>query len=203
MANYVNFYLCFEQINEAATAKLNEMYSRIRTDNERQWFSDMFVEGDLTYEESSNYSWTIDNIGPKWAYLDDFDEVSLNGVSAWSAPEAGVEKLLSILEEFDPNIISYLTYEDEMPNFFGANVYEGSGIVDCFEEDFDEIRQRVVYASERLTEDSWSEDDCEWVDDDAAEAFNDELWEVISDAQMSLVHETLEMIKEERKANES
>ena len=201
MANYVNFTVNFDQINEAATAKLKELYARIRNEeSSHAWFSDMFVEGDLTYEDTGKYEWTTANIGPKWCYLEEFDETYMSGTSAWCYPEEGITMLLEILEEFDPNIITSVTYEDECPNFAGCAVFEGSDQVDGFEDDYDEIRQYVIQDSEHLNEDSWLEDEQEWADDEAEDTFNEEIWEFISIRQQEVINSNVEMLISEQNA---
>ena len=189
MANHVHFSVNFHQINEAARAKLQELFSRIRTDNNYQWFSDIFVDGDeLTYDEAGQYSWTLENIGPKWCYLEDY-----------SAAEEGLVKLLEILEEHDPNIITSMTYEDEMPNFVGVYVYQGSECYDGFEDEWEELRDRVIAESETLTPESWDEDEDDWVDDEARDTFQEEMWEIIGDSQWQIIHECVDQIKEDLK----
>jgi len=199
MANHVHYAVNFHQINDAAKAKLQEMFSRVREDTNYRWFSDIFVEGDLTYEETEKYAWTTEHIGPKWCYFEDYevdtDEPYFNGEAAWSAPEEGLVKLLEILEEYDPNIITSMTYEDEMPNFIGVYVYEGSECYDGFEDEWEELRDRVIAESENLTEESWNEDEEEWVDEEAEDTFRDEMWEVIGDSQWELISESIEQIK--------
>ena len=193
MANYVNFTVNFDQINEAATAKLKELYARIRNEeSSHAWFSDMFVEGDLTYEDTGKYEWTTANIGPKWCYLEEFDETFMNGTSAWCYPEEGITKLLEILEETDPDIITSVTYEDENPNFVGCSIFEGSVQIDGLEYDYEEIIEVVIGASEILNEDSWNSDDGEWVDDEAEDVFQEELWETLHISMMEVITPTVE-----------
>jgi hypothetical protein len=202
MANHVNFNVTFHQINDAAKAKLNEMYGRIRKENNYQWLSDMFVEGDLTYEETEKYTWTTENIGPKWSYLNDFDENGFQGEAAWSAPVAGLVKLLTILEEFDPKMITSITYEDESPNFVGWEVYEGSECYDGEEEDWEEIRERVINDSEALTEESWDDDEEDWVDEEASDTFYEEMWESIGNWQWAAVRECVDAIEDSQTEEE-
>jgi hypothetical protein len=193
MANYVNFTVNFDQINEAATAKLKELYARIRNEeSSHAWFSDMFVEGDLTYEDTGKYEWTTANIGPKWCYLEEFDETFMNGTSAWCYPEEGITKLLEILEETDPDIITSVTYEDENPNFVGCSIFEGSVQIDGLEYDYEEIIEVVIGASEILNEDSWNSDDEEWVDDEAEDVFQEELWETLHISMMEVITPTIQ-----------
>ena len=95
-------------------------------------------------------------------------------------------------------MITYLTYDDEMPNFVGCYIYEGNEVVDGFEDDYDELRDRVVAESERLTEESWDEENEDWVDDEARDIFDEEMWETINDAQITLIERTMEMIKDDQ-----
>ena len=204
MANHVHYSVTFHQINEDAKAKLLELYSRVRTDGNYRWFSDIFVDGEeLTYEESEKYSWTTEHIGPKWCYFEDFDEDGFNGEAAWSAPSEGLVKLLEILEEYDPNIITSMTYEDEMPNFVGADVYWGSEMYDGIEDEWEEIIEYVISQSETLTEESYDSDEGEWVDEESEDTFRDEMWECINDRMWEFVTENVEYVKEQQKEQEN
>ena len=130
MANNVNFVISFDKINNKAKELLNSLYDRIRTDGEHSWFFDIFVDGKiLTYEAASQYSWSNQNIGPKWCYLEEWDEERIVGTSAWSAPDIGLKKLLGILEKEDPNIVTSISYEDEVPDFVGAQLYLGKNLI--------------------------------------------------------------------------
>ena len=200
MANHVHFYVQFHQINDEARTKLKEMFGRIREDAPHKWFSDIFVEGDLTYEETEKYEWTTANIGPKWCYFEDRvtdeNDVYFTGESAWSAPTEGLQKLLGILVEYDPKIITSICYEDEGPNFFGVEIYDGEEMYDGVEYDYEATIKLVIEDSEQLTEDSYNTETEEWVDDEAEDIFNEEMWETISNVQYSLIGECEELIKE-------
>ncbi len=198
MANHVHFAVAFHQINDDARMKLKEMFGRIREESSHKWFSDIFVEGDLTYEETEKYEWTTANIGPKWSYFEDYSaeatDVYFTGEAAWASPQQGLEKLLGILVEYDPKIITSITYEDEGPNFFGADIYEGEEMFDGIEYDYEETIDLVIKDSEQLTEESYV--DGEWVDQEAEDTFHEEMWEVISNVQYSLIGECEEVIRE-------
>lgn len=201
MANHVHFAVAFHQINDDARMKLKEMFGRIREESPHKWFSDIFVEGDLTYEETEKYEWTTANIGPKWCYFEDYSaegigdyDVYFTGEAAWASPQQGLEKLLSILVEYDPKIITSITYEDEGPNFFGADIYEGEEMFDGIEYDYEETIDLVINDSEQLTEESYV--DGEWVDQESEDTFHEEMWEVISNTQYSLIGECEEVIRE-------
>ena len=208
MANHVHYSITIHQINDAAREKLKEMFSRVRTDGDYRWFADIFVDGEeLTYEQAEKYDYTINNIGPKWCYFEDYDvddtEPYFNGEGAWSPPTDGLVKLLEILEEYDPNIITTMTYEDEMPNFVGSDVYWGSDCYDGVEEDWDEIVERVIHESDTLTPESYNSEESEWVDDEAQDTFQEEMWEVINDYVWEFALEQVEHIKEQQKEQEN
>ena len=210
MANHVNSVIEFHKINDAAKARLIEMMGRCREqDYGRKWFADMFVEGDLKYEDVEQYSWTTQHIGPKWCYIEEFDEDTLMIIteSAWSAPEEGVTKLVvDYLNEFDDKIVWSIKYEDEMPNFIGAYVYENAECVDGAEDDDEDIRYMMFYRYPHLKE-HWDEENDEWQcneDGDmteeaesAEDEFRDQLFDWICERQDDLINGALKSLEEE------
>lgn len=215
MANHVNSYICFEEINDEAKAKLAELFGRCQEmEYGRRWFADMFVEGDVSYDDVKQYSWTTEHIGPKWCYIEDSD-VSvetdtpyLMTESAWSFPEQGLVKLLEILKPLDENIVTSVSYEDEMPNFVGWQVYVGSELEDCCENDDEEIRDAIFEQNPHLRE-HWSEEDEDWMTDEetgdyteeaetAMDEFRDVLYEVINDMNSEGIADTVRFIRESR-----
>jgi hypothetical protein len=209
MANHVHSVIEFHKINDEAKAKLVSMYGRCREgEYGRKWFGDLFVNEDLTYDMVEQYSWTTENIGPKWCYIEEFDEESLMMVtnSAWSAPEDGVGKLVEILNVHDDDIVWSIKYEDEMPNFIGAYVYRNDDCIDGAEDDSEEIYEMIMQEHEHLRE-HWDEEEDYWKCDEdgnmtdeaesAQEEFQEIQYEWISDRLDSLVSEALEQIEEE------
>ena len=144
MANNVTFRASFEQINEEALAKLQELYSRFQ-DNDYN-FGDMFVdggEGSPTYEETNSRSWYIENVGAKWCYLEEYDDDGIFGTSAWSAPEAGLQWLAEQLGELDPDLLMNVSFEDEGPNFVGWMVFDSEDLWDVGIVEDDEVKDIV------------------------------------------------------------
>jgi len=106
----------------------------------------MFVdgeEGSPTYEETNKRSWYGDNIGSKWCYLEEYDDDYLFGRSAWAAPDDGLHWLAKQLGKLDPELIMWVTFEDEMPNFVGWAVFYG---IDLWEDEIanDEEFRNIV-----------------------------------------------------------
>lgn len=199
MANHVNTTVTFAKINDAAKAKLEEIFKRIRpSDKERHynWFGDIFVdgkEGSPTYEESEKYEWTTTNIGPKWCYVEDFGDDYFHLVSAWSVPYEGINWLLQELETVDENLVAEVVYEDEMPNFFGAYIWANGGVFDELEYDSEE--------TERLMEENFPElaelrdEDGEFTEE-GYELWSDNIWEIVSNTQHQWTMETLQVVED-------
>ena len=199
MANYVNFSINFISINSEAKQLLDELFTRIRKDGEHSWFYDIFVDGEnLTYEDASQYSWSYENIGPKWSYLDDWSEDSIFGTSAWSAPDAGLKKLVNLLYEVDPNLSISMSYEDEVPLLAGFQVYSGNKLIASNHWDEDEIRVLVTEELDELSMDDWSEDDFEWIDESKEDIFQNNVSEIISET----IESKIEVINKNLSSNE-
>jgi hypothetical protein len=203
MANHVNYGVRFEQMNDAAKAKWKELTSRLVEEQYEYWMGDLWVYegGPVNSEDVREYSWTTEHVGPKWCYIQDFDEESFHGYSAWSEPSPALQWILSQLAPLDPQMITTITYEDEMPNFAGVYVYEGDECIDGYEDEHDEIMDRIFETHQNLKE-KWDEENEDWKDEDAQEEFQEILWEEISGHQMALVADTVEMIKNDQQENQ-
>lgn len=200
MANYVSWYLHFIEISEEATKKLKEIQSRVRSTDEnnyRRWLGDLWVdgkEGSPSYEETEKYDWTLDNIGPKWCYIEEMDEDNITGQSAWSPPIEGVEWLLEQLG--DENLVSSLTYEDEMPNFIGARVYKGSELVSEEEWNFDSLIEFIINEYSDKLGGKYNFEEHEWADEESEEFFMEYMYESIANLQNEEIEYGLNWIKE-------
>ena len=203
MANHVNYGVRFEQMNSAAKAKWKELTSRLVEQEYEYWMGDLWVYegGPVSADDVREYSWTTEHVGPKWCYIQDFDEESFHGYSAWSEPSPALEWILSQLAPLDPQMITTITYEDEMPNFAGVYVYEGDECIDGYEDEHDEIMDRIFETHPHL-KDKWDEDVEDWKDDDAQDEWNEILWEEISGHQMALIADTVEMIKNDQQTQD-
>lgn len=76
------------------------------------------------YDEDDWYNWGCENVGAKWAHIEDADEYYVNICSAWSPVLPYVERLNDYLLQFDEDCSVKCQYEDEFRNFIG--VYRGS-----------------------------------------------------------------------------
>jgi hypothetical protein len=210
MANHVNSYIEFVEINEKAKEHLQHLEKKFREmDWGRRWYGDLFVTDDLSYDDVEQYSWTTEHIGPKWCYVQDYDFEGdapyMSMESAWSPPELGLQKLLGELTEYDPNMVTTITYEDEMPNFVGWSVYVGTELEDACEWDNEEIMESV-FAQHPHLEEQWNSDEDYWVTDEdgdmteeseaAQEEYQDVIYEVIGELTGSGVRDTLEHLNQ-------
>ena len=195
MANHVSTFISFERISDAGREKLNEILSRVRPSENagRQWFGDMWVDGkdgSPSYDDTDTFDWMCENIGPKWCYIEEVDDDSIRVISAWSWPEKGVEWLIDQIKLVDPKLIVSVQFEDEMPNFFGAYVYDADGIVDGFEEDWDELKERVELSHPELAD--LEEESDEWWD-----VMNENMYEILNEAQYEIISETVQNLLSE------
>lgn len=189
MANHVSTHVDFQKISDEGKAFLNKLYEdRVRKEN--HWFPDFFVDGEnLTYEQSEQYDYTIDNIGAKWSYIEDFDPEysTMNITSAWSCPDEGLIKLMEMIGEVDPDVVAYVRYEDEMPNFIGAQVMTANGIEEYMQIESEDLMEKIFDEVEGLRE-HWDEDEMEF-DDEGQDMYYENMWDIINDLQETFLDE--------------
>jgi hypothetical protein len=206
MANHVNTYVSLVFDNEeAGKAKLQELYSRLEgwgEEGKYDWnLHDIFgVPETDELDEHGNatgpgtYSWNIEHMGAKWAYLEDADEEGFRIMSAWGVPTDAVEFIVKELAEVDPDVRAEITAEDEMPNWVYAAVVDSDGIYDAEEWQWEEI---IEHLRDTYTEISsgWDEENDDFFDNDEGEAARDfmydVLWEEISEWQMGKIEDMI------------
>ena len=137
-------------------------------------------------------------MGTKWCYIEDMDDKGyISGTSAWDAPEGALQYILSELSKVDDNVVTTFTYEDEMPNFYGASVYLRTEVVDEFHDDYEDL---IRFAQADLPDDladKYDFEEMEWKDEESEETFRDVMYEVLSERQMSVIDSAMEFVKEE------
>ncbi len=189
MANHVNTHVRFEKINDAGLAKLQELYSRIRDEKGYEWFSDIWG---LDKEITDKYDWNCENVGPKWCYFEDRGEDYFNTISAWSYPQEGLIWLVKQIAEVDPDVLAYVTYEDEMPNFFGCWFINKDGLYDGCEWDDEEIAEAMKEAHPSLLElDEEEQSETYWG------IWTDNIWDLVADKQYEVYQSIKESLENE------
>ena len=113
--------------------------------------------------------WWEENVGAKWAYIEDFDldedYCRITLVSAWSPIESFVE----FIDKSTGNVAHIcFQYIDEMPNFAGYNIRKNGKIIEekdvpdmweLIDEEAEvrKIKENVVF-NENFTESDWKWD---------------------------------------------
>lgn len=206
MANHVNTYVSLVFDNEeAGKAKLQELYSRLDGWGEEYKYDwnlhDIFgVPETDELDEHGNatgpgtYSWNIEHMGAKWAYIEDAEEEGFRIVSAWGVPTDAVEFIVKELAEVDSDVRAEITAEDEFPNWVYAAVADSDGIYDAEEWQWEEI---IEHLRDTYTEISsgWDEENDDFFDNDEGESARDfmydVLWEEISEWQMGKIEDMI------------
>ena len=75
------------------------------------------------YNEDESYAWYCDNVGAKWAHIEDGYDDYINVVSAWSPVSEFCKYLTEYLAATDPKVVLRHQYEDEFRNFIGVQVF--------------------------------------------------------------------------------
>lgn len=171
MANHVSSHLQFVNISEEGRKIVEDIGNVLRTRN-----------GDNEHSPSLGFAFTeniddltrtfmCDYVGAKWAYLDDWENDYMSFESAWSPVEEFVEYVVGEVAKVDESVIAKYTYEDEMPNFIGVQIYTKDGLHDAEEMDSGEILENLFDSNPDLKEE-YSEDD------GFTDKGHDILWEV-------------------------
>ena len=151
MANHVSSTLTFSAISKEGESVVQETIDNMRSRSGGQYDIPLgyaFVE-DLQLADSD---FMCENIGAKWAYLNDCDVSFMAFESAWVPPVEFVEHLIEKIASVDENVVACFRYEDEMPNFIGAQVYTSEGLYDAEEIDWEEILEKIFVSEPELKE---------------------------------------------------
>lgn len=196
MANNVNFWIEFYEINDEAKDRLQQLFqnAEIQSDGEIS-FSEL-IKQDVPREEK-DYEWNINNVGPKWCHIEEHYDNIIQGSSAWVEPVVGLNKLLEDLTTYDPNMITVISYDDEASNFIGTWVYEGNEVVDGEDLDWSDVVQQIIEDYDEFGVDDYDFESGEWIDEETQQSFWDVQWEWISDKHDELRTTIISKIKGE------
>jgi len=128
-------------------------------------------------EDSWNYY--VNNVGAKWCNVEEVEEDSFSGYSAWSAPIQFVQYLHEYLyDHHDKKHSIKMTYEDEFRNFIGVAHYQDANF-DWEELDSGDIQEemRKVFGDVVDNEDFW---EGEYEEGDPQEIQDEIVWEWFS-----------------------
>lgn len=202
MANFVNTNVYFEELSESGEAELQRILSRAREPEEpygQRWFGDVFVDGkedSPTHEETETIEFMLDNVTPKWCYIEDIEDNLFRTTSAWAWPENGIQWIFEQIGKVDPEFIGVVSYEDEAPMFIGAAVYTAEGLYANYEEDYEELTSIMRDRFEDLNA-QWNEDEEEFTEE-GNEIFYLNLYDVVGELQADFIAECVAEVRENR-----
>ncbi len=193
MANHVSNYITMSCNNDACQKEWDKLFVSYGEEVERpsyhgdgtikiwEWHEIQkhpFMSG---YTDDNWYSWGIDNIGAKWAHIEDADDYHAYIVSAWSPVFGYLEKLYDHLVKFDSEVDIRCQYEDEFRNFIGVwqntnyEEIDGDDLTSQFEEQY-----KVDLSSEDF---DWSDVDKE-TDTEYDQLFDDLVYNWFEECQV-------------------
>jgi hypothetical protein len=196
MANHVNTYVQLSNLNEDAIKFLNERFSFFGNEGfAKHGVHQVFT--DVTPDSEGNVSNEVyfERVGAKWCYVEDFwtdqDSCGILLISAWDYPRNLVEWLVSNVNDISSESKVSVSYEDEMPNFYGCEVYvDGILQAESVSEDSEDIDYDLCeYSSEfkeayeQLQELDEDNDAYQDLAEEIDELRNNLVWEMISDYQ--------------------
>jgi len=167
MANHVSNYITY-QGNDAVEKEWNKLFTHYGELVERPSYHgdgtiEMWEHGEIQkhpflegYDEDNWYQWGCDNIGAKWANLEDADEGHAYIVSAWSPIIPYMESLYEHLLKFDEEVILRCQYEDEFRNFIG--VWENDELEEIESDELAEMFQTKYNVDMDADDFDWSDE---------------------------------------------
>ena len=185
MANHVHNYVTFNG-NKTAQAVWNLLFDRDLMENVSQYHPDAPAEYD--------WEWQADNIGPKWATMEDTSEDHFSAISAWGPVDEFAAWLSGELSKADPDSYVIMEAEDEMPNWFGVWVFQGGDVVDYTEFDWDDLMNHMFKLYPE-TKEAWDEENQEWdYDHEGYEIFDMHMYEELHDMQSNALEDIIRNI---------
>lgn len=169
MANHVYTNIEVRGINEDTKAFIYGWFDHIKGTFVGDAFHGTTTEGEdkgneclgvqyLYEERTDDYDrqWMFDNVGSKWCNLEDVeiydDTFTIRTMSAWSYPQEFVEYVVDTLQTQQEGLTVLVNYDDEMPNFYGCEVYVNGLCEDGFQDEEDEIEIGLCHYSEKYKE---------------------------------------------------
>jgi hypothetical protein len=146
MANYLNSTIEV-QANEEAINHIDSLMEKAN-DGEITTFAQTFYDNvELGENGGVMNTWSSDNLGPKWTYLEDIlGDGEYRLVSAWYPPIKFYIHLYKMVTEIDPEGYIEVIYEDEGYDPIGAVVIkkDKDGTPCIWQEEDDEMEDPTV-----------------------------------------------------------
>jgi hypothetical protein len=185
MANDVYTYVSFERISEEGEKKAMELFSRLEgwdDDSVYEYVMSGVLENQPTDDESY-YGFNSENVGAKWAYIEDPSEYGFTTHSAWCVPAEGIKYIFDEINKVDPKFIGIYTYFDEMPNFVGWQTYREGYWDESQEWEWDDLLKMMLDANPELEKEYNAEEE------ELTERGQEILWDIQDEFVSELVDE--------------
>ena len=181
MANYLNSTIEV-QANEEAINHIDSLMEKAN-DGEITTFAQTFYDNvELSENGGVMNTWSSDNLGPKWTYLEDIlGDGEYRLVSAWYPPIKFYIHLYKMVTEIDPEGYIEVIYEDEGYDPIGAVVIkkDKDGTPCIWQEEDNEMEDPTV--------------DKDWDDEDYDDV-QMEFMESLYDRQQEMLRESHDLI---------
>lgn len=181
MANHVTSQLLFRVISDEGKQRFSELLEVAKSRDPSSpelhlgfFFTETLDEIDINY--------MCERVGAKWAFCQDYDDISMTFYSAWSPIDEFVAWIVGEVAMVDESVVATYTYEDEMPNFIGASVYTAEGLEDSYYCDSEELVEEMRDKDEDLQQ-LWDPEE-EWFTEEGEELYRDSIWDYSHDLQM-------------------
>ncbi len=129
--------------NDDAIGLITERLSRVKRDDILSFAQAFYDEVD-TADGGVLISWALENIGAKWAYLeDDLGGGNFTVASAWHPPKEFFVHLFRLASAVDPSVVVEVDYEDEAYEPIGAIVIkrDEDGVDMIYQDEDDEFEE--------------------------------------------------------------
>ena len=183
-------------MSEAGAKRCEELFKRLEgyEDDSQYSFSFDKIFGLPEADDGpGSYDWNTENVGTKWAYIEDADsEYGFACESAWAVPWNGIEYIFNEIFKVDPEFMATVSYEDEMPNFVGWATWHHGNFDEGLEYEWEEIEAGIMKDNPEIAE-CYDAEKREWI-----EGKEDEGRELMWDAQREWIDEnSVEKMEEE------
>ena len=128
--------------NEDVVKKLDEILEGVEYGHIASFAKGFYDNVEMSEDGGVMNSWSIDNLGSKWTYLEDIQgDGAFSIESAWYPPLDFFKHLYRMLVEIDPEVFIEVMYEDEGYDPIGAVVIkkDKDGTPCIWQEEDDEM----------------------------------------------------------------
>jgi len=141
MANYLKSMIEVHG-NEDVVKKLDEILEGVEYGHIASFAKGFYDNVEMSEDGGVMNTWSIDNLGSKWTYLEDIQgDGAFSIESAWYPPLDFFKHLYRMLVEIDPEVFIEVMYEDEGYDPIGAVVIkkDKDGTPCIWQEEDDEM----------------------------------------------------------------